>query len=116
MNKPPSPPKPKRLIVGISGASGIIYGIRLLEVLRELDIESHLVISKSSEMTLSYETDLKLDDVKALADHVHAFKKYRCRNFQRLLPHHGHDYRPLLNTQHVGNRHRRHYVTLNPCR
>ena len=56
-----------RLIVGISGASGTIYGVRLLEMLRKTDIETHLVMSKSAEMTLVYETDLKPKDVRALA-------------------------------------------------
>jgi 4-hydroxy-3-polyprenylbenzoate decarboxylase len=58
---------PARLIVGISGASGAIYGVRLLEMLRKTDIETHLVMSKSAEMTLVYETDLKPKDVRALA-------------------------------------------------
>jgi 4-hydroxy-3-polyprenylbenzoate decarboxylase len=58
---------PARLIVGISGASGTIYGVRLLEMLRKTDIETHLVMSKSAEMTLAYETDLKPKDVRALA-------------------------------------------------
>jgi len=57
-----------RLIVGISGASGVIYGIRLLQVLRDMPVEAHLVMSKSAEMTISYETDFKPADVKALAD------------------------------------------------
>jgi flavin prenyltransferase len=56
-----------RLIVGISGASGTVYGVRLLEMLREAEIETHLVMSKSAEMTLVYETDLKSKDVRALA-------------------------------------------------
>jgi 4-hydroxy-3-polyprenylbenzoate decarboxylase len=64
----------KRIIVGISGASGTIYGIRLLQALRELGIESHLIMSKTAELTLSYESDLKVDDVKALADEVHSIK------------------------------------------
>ncbi len=63
---------PRRLIVGISGASGVIYGVRLLEVLRATDIETHLVVSKSAEMTLAYETERKLADLHALASHVHA--------------------------------------------
>src|SRR3984893_1953258 len=57
----------RRLIVGISGASGTVYGIRLLELLRGSDIETHLVMSKSAEMTLAYETDYKPKDVRALA-------------------------------------------------
>ena len=56
-----------RLIVGISGASGTIYGVRLLELLRQAEIETHLVMSKSAEMTLAYETDFKPKDVRALA-------------------------------------------------
>jgi 4-hydroxy-3-polyprenylbenzoate decarboxylase len=56
-----------RLIVGISGASGTIYGVRLLELLRKAEIETHLVMSRSAEMTLAYETDIKPKDVRALA-------------------------------------------------
>lgn len=64
----------QRLIVGISGASGVVYGIRLLELLQPTDIETHLVMTKSAELTLSFESDLKLADVQALADEVHAVK------------------------------------------
>jgi flavin prenyltransferase len=63
--------EPRRLIVGISGASGVIYGVRLLELLRGTGIETHLVMSKSAELTLAYETDLKPKDVKALASVFH---------------------------------------------
>ena len=62
---------PRRLVVGISGASGTIYGIRVLELLREIDIETHLVMSKSAELTLAYETDYKPKDVRALATFNH---------------------------------------------
>ncbi len=61
-----------RLIVGITGASGTAYGIRMLEELRVLGVESHLVMSKACELTLSYESDLTPREVKALADVVHA--------------------------------------------
>ncbi len=60
------------LIVGISGASGVIYGIRLLSLLRGLAIESHLVMSRSAEITIAHETDLKVADVKELASRVYA--------------------------------------------
>ncbi len=60
--------KPERIIVGISGASGIIYGIRILELLRSTRLEAHLVISQAAEMTLAYETGLKTAAVKKLAD------------------------------------------------
>lgn len=62
---------PARIIVGISGASGIIYGIRMLEVLRAAGVETHLVVSKAAEMTLGYESDLKAKDLRELADHYH---------------------------------------------
>jgi flavin prenyltransferase len=58
---------PRRLVVGISGASGTVYGIRLLELLADSGIETHLVMSKSAEMTLAYETDIKPKEVRALA-------------------------------------------------
>ncbi len=61
----------QRLIVGLSGASGVVYGLRLLETLRDLPVESHLVISKAAELTLAYETDRKLAEVQALADVCH---------------------------------------------
>ncbi len=61
----------KRLILGISGASGVIYGIRALEFLRQTDIETHLVISKSAELTMSYEVDLKPKALKEMASVVH---------------------------------------------
>ena len=61
-----------RLIVGISGASGVIYGARLLELLRPLPVETHLVISRTADLTLTVETDLKPAAVRARADVVHA--------------------------------------------
>ena len=63
---------PRRLIVGISGASGVIYGVRLLELLRPLPIETHLVVTRAAEVALAVETDLKPAAVRALADVVHA--------------------------------------------
>src|ERR1700755_911103 len=63
--------KQKRLIIGISGASGTIYGVRLLEILRKAEIETHLVMSKSAEMTMVYETKLKPKDVRAFASVNH---------------------------------------------
>jgi 4-hydroxy-3-polyprenylbenzoate decarboxylase len=57
-----------RLVVGISGASGVIYGVRLLEALKPLPIETHLVMTRTAEVTLAHETDLKVATVHALAD------------------------------------------------
>lgn len=64
----------QHLIVGISGASGIVYGVRLLQALQPTSIEVHLVMSKSAELTLNLETDWSVAEVKALADHVHPIK------------------------------------------
>ncbi|MCS5450771.1 UbiX family flavin prenyltransferase [Enterobacter huaxiensis] len=62
----------KRLIVGLSGASGAIYGVRLLQVLRDVkEVETHLVMSQAARQTLSLETDYSLRDVQSLADVVH---------------------------------------------
>jgi 4-hydroxy-3-polyprenylbenzoate decarboxylase len=60
------------LLVGITGASGVIYGVRLLELLRACNVETHLIVSRAALMTLSYETSLKLADVEALATVVHS--------------------------------------------
>ena len=60
-----------RLVVGISGASGAIYGIRLLEILRRLPVESHLAITRAAEVAVAHETDRKISEVKALADVCH---------------------------------------------
>ena len=61
------PVPPRRLVVGISGASGVIYGVRALEILREAGIEAHLVMSRSAEVTLAHETNLKVAEVRKLA-------------------------------------------------
>jgi 4-hydroxy-3-polyprenylbenzoate decarboxylase len=62
---------PARLVVGISGASGVAFGVRLLELLRPTMIETHLVMSRSAAVTLAYETDYKIKDVQALADRTY---------------------------------------------
>jgi 4-hydroxy-3-polyprenylbenzoate decarboxylase len=61
-----------RLIIGISGASGVIYGARLLELLRPLPVETHLVMTRSAEVTLALETELKPAELRERADVVHA--------------------------------------------
>jgi len=63
---------PKRLIIGISGASGVIYGVRLLEALKNQPVETHLVLTKTAEITLAHETDYKVKQVTAMATHVHS--------------------------------------------
>ena len=61
-----------KLVVGISGASGAIYGVRILEVLRQAGVETHLVMSDSGKRTVAYETDYSVEQVKDLASHVHS--------------------------------------------
>jgi len=61
----------KRLIVGISGASGIVYGVRTLEALRALGVESHLVMTRSAQVTLAHEMTMKVADINALASCVY---------------------------------------------
>ena len=63
--------QPRRLIVGISGASGIVYGVRLLDALREGGIETHLVMTKAAQVTLAHETSMKVADVQSMASVVH---------------------------------------------
>lgn len=65
---------PKRLVIGISGASGVTYGVRLLQVLKDTDYETHLIISKSGELNIEIETDYDPADVKAMADYVYDHK------------------------------------------
>ena len=60
-----------RLIVGVSGASGVVYGLRALDACRELGVESHLVFSRAAALTLSQETELSMADVNRRADVVH---------------------------------------------
>jgi 4-hydroxy-3-polyprenylbenzoate decarboxylase len=61
-----------RIVVGITGASGAIYGVRLLERLQELPVETHLIATRWARITIEHETDYSFADVKALADVVHA--------------------------------------------
>lgn len=58
----------RRLVVGVSGATGVVYAVRLLETLRALDVESHLVVTRPGEMTLAYETEMATRDLRDLAD------------------------------------------------
>ncbi|MEJ2165158.1 MAG: UbiX family flavin prenyltransferase [Desulfobacterales bacterium] len=65
---------PKRIVVGISGASGVIYGVRLLGLLRETDYETHLIISDSGRLNIKIETDCQPEEVEAMADYVYEHK------------------------------------------
>ena len=61
----------KKIIISITGASGAIYGIRLLEILKKCDLETHLIISKSANLTIASETPFLINDIKKLADYVY---------------------------------------------
>lgn len=72
--------KKNRIIIGISGASGIIYGIRLLECLKEYEIETHLIVSKAAQQTRAFETKLSAAELNHLAD-----KHYSINNIAACL-------------------------------
>jgi 4-hydroxy-3-polyprenylbenzoate decarboxylase len=63
--------KPPRIIVGITGASGAIYGVRLLDLLKDTGIETHVIISKAAKITIAYETNLKVSEIESIATVVH---------------------------------------------
>jgi 4-hydroxy-3-polyprenylbenzoate decarboxylase len=62
---------PRRLVLGISGASGVVYGIRALELLKESGVETHLIVSKAAELTMRYETDVDIKSLRDLASRYH---------------------------------------------
>ena len=68
------PLAPKRMIVAITGASGTAYGVRLLQVLKELGVETHLILTDAAKLTMSAETDFRPAQVEALASEVHSSK------------------------------------------
>ena len=65
-------PARPRLVVGVSGASGSIYAIRLLAMLRRMDVETHLVLSNSAQVTLGHESEVTPDELRAMADRSHS--------------------------------------------
>jgi 4-hydroxy-3-polyprenylbenzoate decarboxylase len=65
---------PKRIVIGISGASGVTYGVRMLEVLRQTDFETHLIISNAGRLNIEIETSCKPAEVEAMADVVYDHK------------------------------------------
>jgi flavin prenyltransferase len=68
----PSPPAPRRMVVGISGASGVVYGVRAMQLLRQQGVEVHAVVSRAAQVTLAHETDLKVSDLREMADVWHS--------------------------------------------
>jgi 4-hydroxy-3-polyprenylbenzoate decarboxylase len=67
-----APARPPRLIIGISGASGAIYGIRLLQMLQDTPVQTHLIISPAARVTIAHETSMRLPEIEALANVVHS--------------------------------------------
>ena len=70
------PDTKRRIIVGVSGASGIVYAARALEVLRSIDVETHLIMSKPAELMRAYESDLSRRDLEGMADVVHHIQDF----------------------------------------
>jgi flavin prenyltransferase len=66
------PNQPDRIVVGITGATGIIYGARALDILRSVGIETHLIVTRAASLTRAYETDLTREDLDARADYVYS--------------------------------------------
>ncbi|MHC5141026.1 MAG: flavoprotein, partial [Planctomycetota bacterium] len=64
----------KRLVVAMSGASGVIYGIRLLEVIKDMPYETHLIISQAAKLNIEIETSYKPNDVEAMADFSYNYR------------------------------------------
>ena len=100
-------PARPRLIVGISGASGAIYGARLLELLRPLPVETHLVMTRSAELTLALETELKAGRSARPRRCRACDRRPRRADLVRLVPHDRHDRRAVLDPQHGRDRDRR---------
>ena len=91
-----------RLVVGISGSTGAIYGVRLLEVLRgSPDIETHLVVSPPAKQTIEYETGWRIEDVLDMATAVYDYRDIGAAISERLLPHGRHGRRPVLHQDPV---------------
>ena len=102
------------LVIGITGASGTIYGVRLLQILREAGVPTELIVSRSAEITMAHETDLKVAEVKALATRVHAPADIAAAIASGSFRDTRHDRGPVLDPQHVGDRVRRHIQPAHP--
>lgn len=105
---------PERIIVAITGASGAIYGIRSLTLLREVpDLEIHLIVTAGARACIAYETSTSLSEVLSLAHVVHNEKRSRVLDFERIVPQCGHAHRAV---QHQDTGGHRQLVRLQPRR
>ena len=100
----PASSKKLPLVVAITGATGVIYGIEMLRVLRELGQETHLILSEAAGLNLSLETKHSVDDVKSLAHVVYSNKDVGAAACQRFLPYARHDRRAVHHQDAVGDR------------
>ena len=75
------------LIVGISGATGVVYGVEMLRVLKDLGQSVHLIVSEFGLRTIGIETDFSMDDLKALADEIHSNKDVGASIATKMLAH-----------------------------
>src|SRR5205807_2316874 len=87
--------RPTRLIVGITGATGTIFGVRLLQMLHGSGVETHMVLSKWAARTLVHETDYSIEQVQNLAAHNYSLGDSGCGNFQRFVRDAGHGHRAV---------------------
>ncbi len=102
----------RRLVIGISGASGVIYGIRILEFLRKFqEVETHLVITEMGKATIGMETDYSVADVESLAD-----TRYGIRDLAAAIRDRGNDCCPLFGEVAVVNRKLRERQPVDTCR
>ncbi len=89
----------QRVVVGVSGASGIVYAARALEMLRSVKVETHLVVSRSAELMRAYESALSRTDLEALADVVYSINDVGAPIAVGLVQDARHDRRALLDAQ-----------------
>ena len=88
----------ERLIIGISGASGVQYGTRALELLKPLPVETHLVMSKSAELTVHHELECSVESIRELADQWHPVRNVGAAVASGSFRNNGHVDRTLLDT------------------
>src|SRR5277367_7091118 len=96
-------PSQRRLIVGISGASGVVYGLRVLQLLQNTGVETHLVMSRTAELTFAHETNIKIAEIRAAAHTSHSIDDYGRFDHRRRVSHGRHDRRAVVDQVDIGN-------------
>ena len=90
------PPEKARLIIGMTGSTGAIFGVRLLEALKQTDIETHVIISKWAQRTIEHETNYTVEQVRALGQRRAQPRRHGCDDLVRLVSHRGNGRHSLL--------------------